>query len=65
MNEIDEIKLIENEAFLDDAIQKCLTLMREMLAMRQQIDQKIRHCEVRYGELLVHKALFSVVDRQG
>ena len=57
--ELAEIRLIENEAVVDAAIQKCLDVMREMLRSRNEIDVMIQSMEKRYGQLLAYKMMFG------
>ena len=60
MKEIEEIRLIENEAFLDKAILEIQKIMAEMLATRSEIDRRIHECEIHLGECLAHKAMFAL-----
>jgi hypothetical protein len=63
MNEIDEIKLIENEAFLDSAILQVQTSMMEMAALRHKIEESYTDAQVKLGELLAHKVLFRTMRK--
>lgn len=59
MNEIDEIRLIENEAALDKAIVETQKVMVSMLTMKSEIDRRLRQCQTQLGEFLAYKTLMA------
>jgi hypothetical protein len=60
MKEIDEIKLIENEAFLDKAIGGIHKTMADLFNLRQEVDAGIHRCEAKLCELVAYKVFLKV-----
>lgn len=64
MNEIDEIRMIENETFLEDVIQKFQKSISELIQIRAKTDKQIFEAEKKLGELLAYKVMFGVARRR-
>ena len=62
--EKDEIAFIENEAFLDRAINDLHKSMSEALHMKAKIEDAIQKMEVTLGTLVGYKILFSTVKKE-
>lgn len=58
-SELTEIKLIENEALVDNAITTVQKNMGEMFELREKINRSILDHEIKLGQLLAYKALFG------
>lgn len=64
MNEIDEIKLMENEAALDQAIKDMHTCLADSMALRSRLDTEINRIQEAIGKLIGMKTMFSIVKKE-